>query len=100
MNNNKVGSYIGFAIKARKCLFGYDAIYKSQKVQCIIYSDDLSEKSAENLRYYAERNEIPIYSIGSAELKDYVSRDGVKAIGITDINLAGAIDSQLNEDRD
>ena len=61
MNINKIKTYIGFAIKSRKIIFGYDNIisYKKKHV-LILLSPTTSEKIASKLCNYAEINNIKL----------------------------------------
>ena len=89
--NKKIRSYVGFAIRSKQCVFGYDLIFKSSKVLLALYSSDMSESAKSKLTHYCEGFDIPCIEISADDMYDYTSRAGVKAIGITEPNLAQAI---------
>ena len=50
MNQNKLKSYFGFAIKSGKVIFGYDNLFKSKKAPLlVVISPDLAEKMAKKV---------------------------------------------------
>lgn len=91
----KIKSYIGFAIKARKALFGLDNITDYRKRTYLILIDEsLSPNSTKKLTRHAEEKNIPLvpYIIDSV-----LPEKNCKAIGIIDQNLAAAILNELKE---
>lgn len=82
---DKIKSYIGFAIKARKIVFGQDNILKSKNCKLIISSQNLSQNALQKLTNTQIKLIIlPNEVYQSLELKGLV-------VGITDQNLANAI---------
>ena len=91
MNNNlnKINSYIGFAIKADKVIWGVDNIVANKgRCKVILKDSTLADGSAKKLANYAIKKGINI--IEYAELSLFVGR-GAKALGVTEPNLAAAI---------
>ena len=97
-NNSRIKTFVGFSIKARKCLFGYDQVYSSGKAKVVLYSADTAPKAILRLTRYCEEYSIPCYICQPNDINDYVSRVGVKVIGITEQSLADAVISEFSED--
>ncbi len=96
MNANKVFTYVGFSIKAKKIIFGVDNIVTSKKIaKVVLYSDSLSENSLKKLLEYAKLKNIDAYRL---DLSAVLPNKNCKALGLTDSNLAEAVKSELKEE--
>ena len=92
----RVKSFVGFAVRANKVVWGTDNVlaYK-KKLRLILVSDGLAENALQKLRAYAETKPARLEVLQGVSVAELVHRDGVKAIGVTDKNLADAIISEL-----
>lgn len=96
VSNNKLFSYLGYSIKSRTIVFGYENIIESKKhVRLIIYNDELGENSQKKILKYAEEKKIPIYRVKSEFLLLYLGGRNCKCVGLTDENLASAAECEL-----
>ncbi len=92
-NLNKITSYIGFAIKSRKVEWGVDNIIdKKEKPYLILTDPSLSVGSKKKLINYASTNNIDIREM--EKLTSIVGR-GARAIGVSEPNLAAAINKVI-----
>ena len=95
MNTAKVKSFIGFAIKAGKALFGVDLILTSRHAPRIVLIDNsLSDNSKNKLNGYLNKNSIRSYTV---DMEALYSGKNCKAVGVMDKNLAQAIELELKE---
>lgn len=96
-NITKIKSYIGFAIKMRKAVFGVDGIKTSkQKLFLVVYDDSLASNSNKKLCSFCENNNINCYKVDFS-LSELTKRSNVKAIAIGDESLANAIIENMEE---
>ena len=92
--SNKLSTYIGFSIKSRQILFGYEAVRAARKDVYLIVSDvTLGESSMKKVMRFAENKNIPFCSI--TDLSSHCGRSGIKCIGLTDKNLASAAQKEI-----
>lgn len=98
MQNNKFEAYIGFSIKSRNIIFGFDKISEYRKaLPLVIFDESTNVKIVNKLINLSEaRGFILIKS--KILLKDLTKRDNVKAVGIIDKNLANAIIKNCGEE--
>ncbi len=95
MTNDKVVTLMGFAIRAGKVIFGTDAIERyHRRKQLILVDKSLSLNSREKL--VRDNKSVPIVLSTSVTLADLTHRDGVKAIALTDKQMAQAILNNMN----
>ncbi len=87
---NKISSYIGFAKKSKQVVLGTDNILKSNKTRIVLISSSLSIIAKKKL----EKNN-KVFVLKESDFEDMVSLPGVKALAITDENLANAIKNIL-----
>lgn len=94
---NKVKSYLGYAIKSRNIIFGYDNILSSKiKPFYIVISSTLNEKMTNKLLRFADEKNIKIKKLTSYRLEDFVMRENCKVVALTDVNLASALECELS----
>lgn len=87
---------MGFAEKSRNIVIGTDNILKNKKVKLIIVSSELGESSLNKLENLSAKTEIGFLKMAENEFFEIVSKNGVKAIAVTDENLANAIKNYAN----
>jgi hypothetical protein len=88
MINKLVQTYINFAIKSGKIIYGADDIIKSKKNRGIIlYKETISEKS---LNVIKAKKDVEMI-IATEELESIPALAGAKVVFIIDENLSKAI---------
>ena len=96
MSVDKIVSLVGFAIRARKAVFGVDGIAASGKrVHVILYDEKLSAGSVARLRTAAARTHATLVRSVS-DMADVTHKLNCKAVGITDKQMAAAVVANLN----
>lgn len=97
MKESRLVSYIGFAIKSGKVIFGYDKLFQSKKLpKIIIYCQTLSEKMKNKLELFASFKKIKLLTLEKFILSDIIKRDNCKVIGICDDNLSNVISAEID----
>ncbi|MBQ8451427.1 MAG: hypothetical protein IJ538_01455 [Clostridia bacterium] len=97
MNLMKIKTYVGFATKSRSAVIGTDNILKSKKNKLILVSSELSIQALNKIQIVANSQKIDIVKLTGTEMFSVISKSGIKALSITDDNLANAIKSCLTE---
>lgn len=98
MNENKLATYIGFAIKSGKVIFGYDKLFETKKLpKIIIFCQTLSEKMKNKLDLFAKSKKIKLLTLEKFILSDIIKRDNCKVIGIYDENLSNVISAEIDK---
>ncbi len=88
---NKIISYIGFAIKAKKIIIGQGKLKSAtQKVYLILVSNSATKNLKDLALNVANKQGCQII-ITNCELSMLTNLNDIKIIGITDQNLANAI---------
>ena len=88
---NKIDTYIRFAIKSRKIIFGLDNVkLQTKNIKIIIADNSLSEKSLRETKFISGKYKIPLL-LREADLNQILNTTNCKVIGISDINLVKAI---------
>ncbi len=101
MKIDKVKSYLGFAIRSGKIIFGVDKLLESKKrPQLILICSTQNEKVTNKVVRYAKNEKIPYIKLKDLVLGEIVSRDNCKVIGILDLNLAQAVKNEFQMESD
>ncbi len=88
---NKIVSYIGFAIKAKKAIIGQSALKKAQEKIFLILVDNSASQNLKDLaKNSANKKGCPLI-ITKPPLAELTHQPDIKIIAITDFNLAKAI---------
>lgn len=91
--NNKIQTYIGFAIKKKSAVLGCDAIKACRKrPYVILYTETLSANSLSTLKKASERAGCELLQIDDYEI---LQKKNCKAVAICDRSLADAITKNL-----
>ena len=94
---NKIETYLGFCVRARKILFGADNAEKQRKGVFLLISDEgLGQNSFKVMLRAKEKFACPLLIAEENILGEWIYRPAVKAVAITDENLASAILSALD----
>lgn len=87
--------YIGFALRSKECNLGTDNILSCKKTQNLILIDkSISAGSKQKIENFASSRRIDILVVEN--LKELTDKPNVKAISITNSNLAQAIKVKQN----
>lgn len=79
---------IGFARRSGKIVFGLDALKRAKNVKMLAVSGTASDNLKRNMDRLADLNKIPIVYVSQLES---VVGNNVKALGLTDGNMAQAV---------
>lgn len=97
MNNTKLDSYIGFAVRSNKVIFGVDRLLESKKIPLVVmYDEELGANSLKHIKLYCERKSVTSYSMPHGYLANLLKREKVKVISIIDVSLGSAIIKDLD----
>ncbi len=90
----KIKTYVGFSLKAGKCVMGVDNIIKLSRPVLVLYSTELSPNSERKLCEVALKYEHNLVRI--EDFNTISPREGCKALAVKDKSLADAISKQLS----
>ncbi len=97
---NKINGLLGITAKAGKISSGTDLVLEEiskKKIILIIVANDASEKTIKNMRYYSEKENIPLIVYGTIEENSKaIGKQNRAVIGIKDKNLAEAIKKEIS----
>lgn len=87
----KIKSYLGFAIKSRKILFGLDNIESYKKhIYLILIGNNLTEKNENKMIRKAKQLNCTLMKVDE-NFGDLICRPTCKLCALTDINLSKGI---------
>ncbi|MCH5155963.1 MAG: hypothetical protein J1F69_05080 [Clostridiales bacterium] len=87
-NKDKFVTMIGFARRSGKIVYGLDSLKHAKNIKLLAVSDTASDNLLRNMERLADINEIPI--VYAVEMERTVGNN-VKALGLTDGNMAEAV---------
>lgn len=88
---NKISSYLGFCIRAGKIVFGVDRIETLKKAYLLLADEELKENSFKIMLKASEKFSVRLIVTEEKLLGELLHRPQVKAVAITDEQLALAI---------
>lgn len=100
----QIESLLGLAAKAGNLVAGsaaVEAALKKGRVELVICTADLSEKTIQNYRFWCQTKGVKFYCFGNREnLGRMIGRPGRGVIGITSKNFAVGITALLKDGGD
>lgn len=95
----KIISYIGFAIRARKVKLGVNAALtaKPHSIKLIVLCHTASENTVKDAIGIAKKHHAKIVLSKASKVEDIVCKNNCKLIAVLDVGLAKAITDNLNE---
>ena len=95
---DKIISYIGFAVKARKVKMGVNAVDTVKKgVHLLVLCASAAQNTQKEATSFAKRFNCKIVLCKTYLLENIVHKENCKLIAITDRQFANAILNNLNE---
>ncbi len=99
MEKNKIETYLGFCIRARKIIFGTEMISRQKKgVRLLIYDGSMGANSLKIMINAQKTLSCPLLQTDAGVLGGWLHKPSVKGVAITDEHLAEAILSALKEE--
>ena len=99
MVNNKIYGLLGISAKAGKIISGTDVVLEEiakKKVKLVIVSEDASEKTKKNIKFFCEKENIEMLVFGDIVTNSKaIGKQNRAIIGVKDENLAKAIKKQI-----
>lgn len=95
MFNKKIFSLLGFAAKAGKLSYGFEATLsavKSKKSRLVVIADDISLKSRKEITFFADKKDIKCITLEGIDIKAVSDAVGRKC-GIISVNDSGFADA-------
>ena len=81
---SKAETLIGFCLKARKCKTGMNAVKTLRRANLIIVCNTASENTVKEARGLSEKWRAELYVTAVKPLAEYVHKDNVKVMAVTD----------------
>ena len=95
----KLESYLGFAIRSGKVIFGSDKLFDGKKTPyLVIICSSQNEKVSCKVLKFCDTNKIDCIKLNKLVLSDLVKRDNCKVISLLDYNLSNVVRKELEMD--
>ena len=94
MDKKKIISYLGFAQKAGKIIYGADNVLKKKKLYpLVIICSSASDRTKKDIASFC--GNAPLVEV--EDLSSLMNKNGVKVVAVTDFNLSEAIVNECNK---
>ena len=93
--STKLSAYVGFSIKARKIVYGYDNVLSSRRVLLVLAADSINRTARHDLEEHCTETKVPLEWVDEELIQQCVHRMGCKCIGLTDASLARAAQQEI-----
>lgn len=90
-NSDKIRSYLGFAARANKIIFGTERILMKKSVPVIVLGADAMQNTTKKILSYAERSDSPVVTLQEGTIEEIFKKRNCKVVAVTDASLANAI---------
>ena len=83
---------VGFAKRSGKIVYGYDSLKSARGIKLMAVSSTASDNLKSSMELLAQKKRCPL--VTAVALEDKVGNN-VKALGLTDANMANAIEEYI-----
>ena len=91
MEQTKLNTFIGFAIKARKAKLGVNAVKTLKKAEILILCSSASENTLKDVVSLSKKLNAKLYVLNEIKLEDVVYKENCKLMAVCDKGLSKAI---------
>ncbi len=99
MEKNKIETYLGFCIKARKIIFGTEMISRQRKgIKLLVMDGSMGANSRKIMVKAQETHGCPLLETAEDALGEWTHKAAVKGLAVTDESLAKAIITAAQSD--
>ena len=91
MEKSKGETYIGFAVRARKCKIGVNACGTLKRARLIVVCKTAGESTFKEAEKFAAKFSCPLLLTKLKTLEEMTHKENVKLMAITDVALSQAI---------
>ena len=91
MEQTKLNTFIGFAIKARNAKLGVNAVKTLKRADLLILCSTSSENTLKESVSLSKKLNAKLYILKEIKLEDVVFKENCKLIAVCDKNLSKAI---------
>ena len=100
----KIFTLLGFASKAGKLGFGFDSALsavKQKKAKIVVCAEDLSAKSLKEITYFANKSNIPVFSLKGINSETLSKAVGRKCgmLSVNENGFAEALKEEILNDK-
>ncbi len=95
---SKAETFIGFALRARKCKIGLNAACTLKKAELVIVCGTASENTKNDATKLAKKLRCEVLETTGKTLEELTHKENVKVMAITDKALAKAISEHREKD--
>ena len=98
MEKSKGETFVGFAMRAKKCKTGANACNTLKRANAVIVCKTASENTVADAKKLAKKFNCPLIKTVKKPLAEIVFKENVKVAAITDRALSTALKDNLGED--
>lgn len=87
-----IDSYLGFAVRAKKAVFGLECLLRLKSApEVVLYDEGLGASAKRKAQYFCEKNNAAFLAVSEDYLNDVLKRKNVKIVAVTDKSLGDQI---------
>ncbi len=87
----KIESYVGFATRAKKIIYGTTLLSKARNISLILLCETGGKNARKDAENYARKHACPLIITKGEPLEKLVNKTGCKICGITDKQMVKGI---------
>ena len=91
MEKSKCETFIGFAIRAKKCKIGTNACATLKRAKIMLVCFSASENTLKEAEKLAHKFQCPLYKTKTKTLAEFTHKENAKVMAVTDAALSQAI---------
>lgn len=87
-----IDSYLGFAVRANKAVFGLECLLRLKKPPAVVlYDESLGASAKRKAEFFCQKSGVGFYPVREGYLNDTLKRKNVKIVAVSDESLGNQI---------
>ncbi|MFI3164997.1 MAG: hypothetical protein R3Y45_01830 [Bacillota bacterium] len=95
----KIESYVGFATRAKKIIYGTTLLSKARNIALVILCETGGKNARKDAENYARKHACPLIITKGEPLEHLVNKTGCKICGLTDKQMVKGIMAGIDKDK-
>lgn len=94
-----IDSYLGFAVRANKAVFGLECLLRLKKAPAVVlYDKSLGNSAKRKAQFYCQKSGVEFLPVDEGYLSVTLKRNNVKIVAVSDESLGNQIKRILTSD--
>ena len=91
-----IDSYLGFAVRANKAVFGLESLLRMKDLpEVVLYDEGLGNSAKRKAQFFCDKKNVAFLEVSEGYLNETLKRNNVKIVAVSDKSLGEQITRRI-----